>query len=84
MAFARLLLLALAACVVSASVRLENNIPLFYDSEYVPHYGQPISQCELLLQVGWVPSKLVPAPCARLPGCPNSFCIDHSPAGHSV
>jgi hypothetical protein len=53
MAFARLLLLlALATCAASASVRLENNIPLFYDSEYVPHYGQPISQCELLLQVG--------------------------------
>ncbi|GBF96701.1 hypothetical protein Rsub_09443 [Raphidocelis subcapitata] len=47
-----LLLLAAGAFAVAAaaSVPLSSSVLLFYDCEYEPHYGQPISQCDLLLQ----------------------------------
>jgi hypothetical protein len=46
-------LLALAAGLAGAAARdptpLSSSVLLFYDSEYEPHYGQAISQCDLIL-----------------------------------
>lgn len=48
---ALLLTLLLATTAATASpVQLSSSVILFYDSEYEPHYGQPVSQCSLLLQ----------------------------------
>lgn len=44
------LLLALCASVTQAAVPLSSSALLFYLSEFQPHYGQPISQCSLLLR----------------------------------
>lgn len=46
-------LLGLALVVAGATakpVQLSSSAILFYSSEFEPHYGQPISQCDLLLQ----------------------------------
>ncbi|GBF95536.1 hypothetical protein Rsub_08517 [Raphidocelis subcapitata] len=47
---AALLLLLAAAQPALAGAPLSSSVLLFYDSEYEPHYGQPISQCDQLLQ----------------------------------
>jgi hypothetical protein len=49
MAGATLLQLAAARPGGNAPFQMSSSAILFYDSEYEPWYGQPISQCELLL-----------------------------------
>jgi hypothetical protein len=40
------LLLLVAAAPARAGAPLSSSVLMFYDSEYEPHYGQPISQCD--------------------------------------
>lgn len=49
MAGATLLQQAVARPGGSVPFQMSSSAILFYDSEYQPWYGQPISQCELLL-----------------------------------